>query len=368
MKRETGLRRASLITGALVAASVAGTVAVGVAAYAADSAQTSETSTSTSDSGSASSSTDDSSSNYPSLSGGSSSDSSSSSQATSGGVVTCHSSRHCRSARTPRSGPSGAPSPGSSSPTRAGSARRPTSSKPSWPPSTWRAARFRSDSELRVACWAGGRPVTVSPLLARLVSAALDAARDTDCAVDPTVGGALCGLGYDRDYAGHHRAGGGARGSGVRHPGLEGRAPHRSYADGSRGVLLDLGATAKAVAADRAAARVAERLDVGVLVALGGDNRHRGTGAGGRVAGAGAGPAGDPADTVRLPAGAALATSSTAGRTWGSPRRTAAPQIVDPRTGRPAETVWRTVSVAAYSCLRANTLSTAAIVRGHAAP
>jgi thiamine biosynthesis lipoprotein len=42
--------------------------------------------------------------------------------------------------------------------------------------------------------------------------------------------------------------------------------------------------------------------------------------------------------------------------------------ILDPRTGRPAPAVWRTVSVAAYSCLRANTLSTAAIVRGHAAP
>jgi thiamine biosynthesis lipoprotein len=42
--------------------------------------------------------------------------------------------------------------------------------------------------------------------------------------------------------------------------------------------------------------------------------------------------------------------------------------ILDPRTGRPAPTAWRTVSVAAYSCLRANTLSTAAIVRGQAAP
>ncbi|MEU8615475.1 FAD:protein FMN transferase, partial [Actinoplanes sp. NPDC048791] len=34
----------------------------------------------------------------------------------------------------------------------------------------------------------------------------------------------------------------------------------------------------------------------------------------------------------------------------------------------PAPRVWRTVSVAASSCLRANTLSTAAVVRGHAAP
>ena len=133
------------------------------------------------------------------------------------------------------------------------------------------------------------------------------------------------------------------------------------------GVLLDLGATAKAVAADRAAARVFSELGVGVLVALGGD-----------IATAGPAPEGgwrilvqdrpgDPSCTVRLPAGAALATSSTASRTWGRPGELLH-HIVDPRTGRPAPRVWRTVSVAAYSCLRANTLSTAAIVRGHDAP
>jgi thiamine biosynthesis lipoprotein len=38
--------------------------------------------------------------------------------------------------------------------------------------------------------------------------------------------------------------------------------------------------------------------------------------------------------------------------------------VVDPRTGGPAEEVWRTVSVAAASCVDANTASTAAIVRG----
>jgi thiamine biosynthesis lipoprotein len=129
------------------------------------------------------------------------------------------------------------------------------------------------------------------------------------------------------------------------------------------GVLLDLGATAKAAAADRIATLVALRLGVGVLVALGGD-----------IATAGPAPdggwqvlvqdrPGDPDCTVRLPAGAALATSSTAGRAWGRPGELLH-HILDPRTGRPAPTVWRTVSVAAYSCLRANTLSTAAVVRG----
>jgi thiamine biosynthesis lipoprotein len=133
------------------------------------------------------------------------------------------------------------------------------------------------------------------------------------------------------------------------------------------GVLLDLGATAKAVTADRAAARVAAELGTGVLVALGGD-----------IATAGPGPdggwrvlvrdrPGDPQCTVRLPAGAALATSSTVARTWGRPGELLH-HILDPRTARPTPRVWRTVSVAAFTCLRANTLSTAAIVRGHAAP
>jgi len=62
-------------------------------------------------------------------------------------------------------------------------------------------SRFRADSELSAACRAGGRPVTVSPLLADLVGAALDAARRTGGDVDPTIGAALCGLGYDRDFA-----------------------------------------------------------------------------------------------------------------------------------------------------------------------
>lgn len=228
-------------------------------------------------------------------------------------------------------------------------------------------SRFRPDSELNAACRAGGLPVTVSPLLADLVAAALEAARRTDGDVDPTVGGALCGLGYDRDFAaltGREVA------PAVRvFPTPDWKAVRlRGYElSVPTGMLLDLGATAKAAAADRAATLVALRLGVGVLVALGGD-----------IATAGPGPdggwrvlvqdrPGDPSGVVRLPAGAALATSSTAARTWGRPGELLH-HILDPRTGRPAPAVWRTVSVAAFSCLRANTLSTAAVVRGQDAP
>ena len=42
--------------------------------------------------------------------------------------------------------------------------------------------------------------------------------------------------------------------------------------------------------------------------------------------------------------------------------------IVDPRTGRPSPEVWRTVSVAAATCVAAeSTASTASIVRGESA-
>ncbi|MET0418404.1 MAG: FAD:protein FMN transferase [Actinoplanes sp.] len=243
-------------------------------------------------------------------------------------------------------------------------------------------SRFRVDSELSFACRAA-RPVTVSPLLADLVAAALQAATETDGDVDPTVGAVLCGLGYDRDFA---AITGRPVAPAVR---VFATPDWRSVRLRDReltvpdGVLLDLGATAKAAAADRAAALIALRLGVGALVALGGDIATAGPapnlsplgGLSRRSGDAGLESGwrvlvqdrpGDPSCVVRLPAGAALATSSTAARTWGRPGELLH-HIVDPRTGRPAPVVWRTVSVAAHSCLRANTLSTAAIVRGRGA-
>ncbi|MEV7623345.1 FAD:protein FMN transferase [Actinoplanes sp. NPDC089786] len=223
-------------------------------------------------------------------------------------------------------------------------------------------SRFRPDSELRRACATKGG-MRVSPLLADLVEAALAAAEQTGGDVDPTVGGILAGLGYDRDFA---AITGRPAAPAIRvFPAPDWRAVSLN---GDRltvpeGVLLDLGATAKAAAADRAARTVTTRLGVGVLVALGGD-----------IATAGDAPEGgwrvlvqdrpgDPKCTVRLPAGTALATSSTQSRRWSPGLH----HIIDPRTGRPAPDVWRSASVAAWSCLAANTLSTAALVRGHRA-
>jgi thiamine biosynthesis lipoprotein len=65
--------------------------------------------------------------------------------------------------------------------------------------------------------------------------------------------------------------------------------------------------------------------------------------------------------------GGGLATSSTTQRRW---RRGGllVHHILDPRTGLPPAPVWRTVSVAAESCVAANTLTTAAIVWREDAP
>jgi thiamine biosynthesis lipoprotein len=61
-------------------------------------------------------------------------------------------------------------------------------------------SRFRDDSELSALNHNPGRPVEVSPLLLDALEAGLAAAEATDGLVDPTVGAALRGLGYDRDF------------------------------------------------------------------------------------------------------------------------------------------------------------------------
>ena len=233
------------------------------------------------------------------------------------------------------------------------------------------ASRFRADSEVRRLEAGDGRPQRVSPLLVEVVDVALHAAAVTDGDLDPTIGTALADLGYDRD----HRALAGRRAPlrvVRRIPGWRTVTIDRDNATISlpAGTLLDLGATAKAWAADRCAALVAAHVGCGVLVGLGGD-----------IATAGDTPPGGwqiticdrpqtldaTATTISLPAGSALATSSTGSRTWQAQGGTLH-HILDPHSLRPAPRRWRYVSVAARSCVDANTASTATIVRGADGP
>jgi FAD:protein FMN transferase len=232
-------------------------------------------------------------------------------------------------------------------------------------------SRFRADSELTAVNAAAGRAVRVGPLLLAAVDAALWAAEATDGLVDPTIGRSLVDLGYDRDFA---RLGVGWGRAHVRIAPAGGwRCVRVDRAAATlelpEGVALDLGATGKAFAADRAVRAIAEATATGTLVSIGGD-----------IATAGEAPRGGwpirVTDDHRTLAGVGqtisvgsggLATSSTTVRRWragGAVRH----HIVDPRSGLPAADVWRTASVAAATCLDANAASTAALLRGHEAP
>ncbi len=232
-------------------------------------------------------------------------------------------------------------------------------------------SRFRADSELSAVNAAQGRPVRVSPILMDALAMALRAAALTAGRVDPTVGRALELAGYDRDFAR-------VRDSRVRRiriaPVAGWRVVELDRAAGTvrvpAGVRLDLGATAKALAADRAARRaLAASEALGVLVNLGGDIATAGAAPPGgwavRVADSHRAGPDAPGQELRIASGG-LSTSSTTVRRWRR-RGGAAHHIVDPRTGAPAVEHWRTVSVAALTCVDANIASTAAIVLGPAA-
>ncbi len=157
-------------------------------------------------------------------------------------------------------------------------------------------SRFREDSELTRVNARAGRTVETNPLLIEAVEVALRAAEITDGDVDPTVGMALKLAGYDRDWRllarppvpGHPPAAveshnGDTSSSDVLSRRLRVSASIRPgwqavELDRDRatlripvGVKLDLGATAKAWAADRAGRAVHVATGCSVLVSLGGD-------------------------------------------------------------------------------------------------
>jgi thiamine biosynthesis lipoprotein len=227
-------------------------------------------------------------------------------------------------------------------------------------------SRFRPDSELARVNSAAGERVAVGPLLLEALRVALDAARSSGGLVDPTVGRALRGAGYDATFrVVAARDGNTFRAEFCTVPGWqtveldEDAGTVRVPA----GVELDLGATAKALACDRAAVAAAAVAD-GVLVGIGGDIAVAGTAPTGgwpvRIADDHAAPLDAPGPTVALERGG-LATSSTTVRRWYS-GTTELHHIVDPRTGRPAESPWRTVSVAAKTCVDANVATTASFL------
>lgn len=193
----------------------------------------------------------------------------------------------------------------------------------------------RSDSELTKVNAAAGRPVKVGATFHAVLWTALHAADVTDGLVDPTAGG----------------------------PHWDWRSIRVDDPAGTvmvpAGACLDFGSVAKSFAADRAAELAAGLAACGVLVDLDGD-----------VATAGPTPidgwsvrVDHDAPPITLHYHHGLATSRIAARSAARANRAAVP--LDPRSGRPVQGPWRTVSVAAENCIDADTASTAAIVRGH---
>ncbi len=235
-------------------------------------------------------------------------------------------------------------------------------------------SRFRADSELSRVNARAGRSTQAGPLLMEALEVAVRAAERSDGDVDPTVGRALELAGYDRDWRLLAPATGQPEApvaitarirAGWREIALD-RAS--SSVRLPAGVKLDLGASAKAWAADRAAAAAERAAGCGVLVSLGGD-----------IATSGSAPADGwrirvtddhrshpsaPGQTISIRSGG-LATSSTAVRRWSHYGDTMH-HIIDPDTGAPVQGTWRTVSVAAASCTDANIAATAALVRAQA--
>jgi thiamine biosynthesis lipoprotein len=236
-------------------------------------------------------------------------------------------------------------------------------------------SRFRPDSELARAERQAGTPVRVSELLADAVSVALYAAEVTGGDLDPTVATQLVALGYDRDFGQMAKDGPAVRVVAGGRP--RWREIHLDRERGRLtvppGVRLDLGATAKAHAADRAADRLTRRLRCGVLVGLGGDIAVGGDPPVGGwririqdVTGDPGEPPAGPSQPIALASGG-VSSSGIAARRWRRGGRSLH-HILDPRTGLPARPVWRTVSVLADTAVRANIASTTAIIRGAAAP
>lgn len=233
-------------------------------------------------------------------------------------------------------------------------------------------SRFRTDSEIEALNRRTGEIVSVSPLLLDAVSAAVRAAELTEGDVDPTVGEALIALGYDRDFSELGDAPQPKRP--LRITAVPGwRTVRVDRAAGTvflpRGVRLDLGATAKALAADRAASAAHETVGCGVLVSLGGDMAITGPaprdGWRVRVTDDHRSDTSAPGQWITL-RGGGLATSSTTVRRWRNVEGSAH-HLIDPRTGGSVSSPWRTVSVTAASCLDANIASTAAVIRGEPA-
>ena len=190
--------------------------------------------------------------------------------------------------------------------------------------------------------------------------------------LDPCIGDALVGLGYDKDF------------DTLSESSLMTKLPRRRFGEAvsingeshvftvRQPCVVDLGATAKARCADLIVRRVLEDgAASGVIIGLGGDLSLAGVAPedGWPVAIATSAKSTNHGETHRSLSvfGGGVATSSTEVRRWaagGSEHH----HVINPATGQSAVSPWRLVTVLAPSCLEANIAATTAHLQGDSAP
>ncbi len=220
-----------------------------------------------------------------------------------------------------------------------------------------RASRFRADSELSAVNRGAGTWVQVSWEFVAVLTSSIDAAAATDGLVNPLLGAHVVAAGYD-DWA--------QQDSGITvAPGATdwqaieiqpGRPAARVRIPA--GSALDLGAVAKGWLADRLAQIVHASTGAECVANMGGDLRVISPGQPWVVA-----ADAEHDETAMELEDAGLATSGIGHRAWAGGHH-----IIDPRTGRPAQTAWDSVSVLAGTAAGANTASTACMVLGPQGP
>jgi thiamine biosynthesis lipoprotein len=213
-----------------------------------------------------------------------------------------------------------------------------------------RWSRFLPGSETNALNRARGGPVAVSSETFTLVTLAFLGWRASGGRFDPTVLDALERAGYDRSFEqlGADSAAAQA-GCATPAPGLDGvvlddEAGTITLPAGRR---FDPGGIAKGYAADLVCAELLVGGAAGACVNIGGDLLVRGVSPhGGPWTVAVPHPAGGSAATLELPNGA-VATSSPLRRAWG-PAGRPVHHLIDPRSGRPADTGILQVSVVTH--------------------
>ena len=228
-------------------------------------------------------------------------------------------------------------------------------------------SRFRADSELsRLNDRAGRGAVAVSPLLLRVLSQALAAARQTEGIFDPTVLPLLRQAGYDRNF----ELLADTNGESPRAPVCPGRVGWRQVcldqANGTvelpTGVAIDLGGIAKGWTVDRASELL--RSWGPSLVDAGGDMRASGLPGGERWPVAVEDPFHPDQDLTTLGLdGCAVATSTVGKRTW-QRNGQCFHHLIDPRTGSSSSSDLHTVTALAPSAVEAEVAAKTALLLG----